>query len=184
LIQKQRIFTLGYKYRVDQAKVHSVDEQDYNIRTAKSSDHPRIISVMPNWWDGRDLRPLLPRLFLKHFCDTSFIIEKENELIGFLIGFLSQSIQDEAYIHFVGIHPDFRRKGLGKTLYRRFFNQCPNNGRTLVRACTSPINKDSIEFHQRMGFQIEPGDGQIDSIPVTLDYNCPGDHKVLFMKWL
>ncbi|GIO02197.1 GNAT family N-acetyltransferase [Brevibacillus laterosporus] len=47
---------------------------------------------------------MLPKLFFEHFTHTSFIAEKNGELIGFLIGFLSQIHTDEAYIHFVGIH--------------------------------------------------------------------------------
>lgn len=163
---------------------HFVIENTFKIRNAEPSDHGRIISIMPNWWGGRDLRAMLPKLFLIHFCGTSFIVEKELELIGFLVGFLSQSVNNEAYIHFVGVHPDFRKKGLGEALYERFFELCQQQGRTIVRASTSPVNKGSITFHQRMGFLIEPGDGVIDGIPVTLDYNRPDDHKVLFTKYL
>ncbi|MCR8987876.1 GNAT family N-acetyltransferase [Brevibacillus laterosporus] len=47
---------------------------------------------------------VLPKLFFEHFTHISFIAEKNGELIGFLIGFLSQIHTDEAYIHFVGIH--------------------------------------------------------------------------------
>ena len=54
----------------------------------------------------------------------------------------------------------------------------------MVRSCTSPVNRDSIAFHQKMGFAIEPGDAEVDGIPVTLDYNRPGDHKVRFKKWI
>jgi hypothetical protein len=41
-----------------------------------------------------------------HFRDTSFIGEMNDNLIGFLVGFLSPSVPEEAYIHFVGVHPD------------------------------------------------------------------------------
>ena len=64
---------------------------------------------MPSWWSGRDLTALLPELFLEHFYDTSFVSEQGTELVGFLVGFLSQAHHNEAYIHFVGVHPDFRK---------------------------------------------------------------------------
>ena len=54
------------------------------IRNSKPSDHKRIISVMKDWWGGRDLTWMLPKLFLVHFCDTSFIIEKSEDLMAFL----------------------------------------------------------------------------------------------------
>jgi ribosomal protein S18 acetylase RimI-like enzyme len=132
-------------------------ESEIKIRNAKSTDYQRIISVMPEWWGGRDLTSLLPDLFLIHFSNTCFMVEKGDELIGFLVGFLSQSHLDEAYIHFVGVHPGFRKVKIGKTLYERFFEICRKNDRFVVRSCTSLVNIDSVNFHTRMGFQVEHG---------------------------
>ena len=39
------------------------------IRTATPSDYERIVAVVDDWWGGRNMRPLLPRLFLDHFAD-------------------------------------------------------------------------------------------------------------------
>lgn len=150
------------------------------IRNSKSSDHRRIISVLKEWWGGRDLTWMLPKLFLVHFTDTSFVVEKDDELIGFLIGFLSPAKPDEGYIHFAGIHPDYRGKGIGAHLYDRFIEICKNNNRSVIRACTSPVNRGSIKFHTKLGFDISPGNAEIDGIHVTLDYNKPDDPKVLF----
>jgi ribosomal protein S18 acetylase RimI-like enzyme len=136
-------------------------EEEINVRNVEPSDYARIISVMPDWWGGRDLTALLPELFLVHFCDTSFVVEQGSELIGFLVGFMSQSRQSEAYIHFVGVHPDFRKEGIGATLYERFFEICRKRNRSIVRACTSPVNTGSVAFHARMGFQVEPGDKKV-----------------------
>ncbi len=166
-------------------KTAHIDENNLRIRTAAPSDHAAIMSVMPDWWGGRDIRASLPRVFLMHFWNTSFILENDRgEMIGFLICFISPANDNEAYIHFCGIHPDYRKQGLGRMLFNRFFKLCHENGRTIVRSCTSPVNKGSIAFHTRMGFAIEQGDGVIDGTPVTLDYNRPGDPKVLFVKHL
>ena len=109
-------------------------------------------------------------------------MEKNEVLIAFLIGFLSQSNSSEGYIHFVGVHPDYRGIGVGEYLYQQFYEVCKENKRDIIRACTSPVNKGSIEFHKKMGFFIEPGNSEVDGIPVTLDYNRPNDPKVLFEK--
>ncbi len=156
--------------------------KDIIIRNSKPSDHHRIINVLKDWWGGRDLTWMLPKLFLNHFCDTSFIIERDDELIAFLIGFLSQSNADEGYIHFAGVHPDYRSIGIGEYLYEQFYKACKENKRDTIRACTSPVNKGSIEFHKKIGFQIEQGNSKFDGISVTLDYNQPNDPKVLFIK--
>jgi len=154
--------------------------KDLTIRNSKPSDHQRIISVMKDWWGGRDLTWMLPKLFLVHFCDTSFIIEKEEDLVAFLIGFLSQSKANEGYIHLVGVHPNYRDMGLGEFLYHRAFQICKANNRDTIRSCTSPVNKGSIRFHKKIGFTILKGDVEVDGVQVSLDYNHPGDSKVLF----
>lgn len=112
---------------------------------------------MPGWWGGRDLTAMLHELYFEHFSNTCFVVEQGDQLVGFLIGLLSQSRPDEAYIHFVGVHPDFRKAGIASQLYEKFFDICRNNNRTVVRGCTSPVNSDSIAYHARMGFEIEHG---------------------------
>ena len=154
--------------------------KDLKIRNSKPSDHQQIISVLKDWWGGRDLTWMLPKLFLIHFTNTSFIIEKNGELIAFLIGFLSPAKPKEGYIHFVGVQPNYRGIRIGELLYNRFFKTCIENGRDTIRTCTSPVNKGSIEFHKKIGFEISKGNAEIAGIQVTLDYNRPNDPKVLF----
>jgi ribosomal protein S18 acetylase RimI-like enzyme len=135
-----------------------MDETKYTLRQAEPADHARILAVMIDWWGGRDLTALLPELFLEHFCDTSFVIEYGTELAAFLVGFMSQSHLDEAYIHFVGVHPEHRKAGLARTLYEQFFEICRQRDRSIIRAITSPINTVSIAYHTSMGFQVERGE--------------------------
>lgn len=159
-------------------------EQGFNIRPAKPTDHGPIMEVMLAWWGGRDLRHGLPRLFLEHFVNTSFVMEYEGRMVGFLIAFLSPARPDEGYAHFMGVDPAFRGQGLGRRLYERFFEVCRADGRSVVRACTSPVNLVSVRFHQKMGFGLAAGDAQRDGIPYIRDYNRPGDDKVEFIKRL
>ena len=91
------------------------------IRNAEPSDYERVSPLVDDWWGGRQMRALLPRLFFEHFRETSFVAEEDGELVGFLNGFLSQTFPDEAYIHFVGVRPDRRGSGLARELYERFF---------------------------------------------------------------
>lgn len=126
----------------------------YTVRSPLETDHGRVLAVLSAWWGGRDLRHLLPRLFFQHFNDTSLIVEQQGELVGFLIGFVSQSEPGVAYIHFVGVHPDHRKNGLARALYMRFFALAQARGAREVHAITSPVNSGSIAFHQRMGFTV------------------------------
>jgi ribosomal protein S18 acetylase RimI-like enzyme len=154
------------------------------IRNIYPEDHVKILEVMPIWWNGRDLTSSVLKVFFIHFKNTSFIAEIGNELAGFLIGFYSQSYENEGYIHFAGVNPEFRREGIGKALYQKFFDICKIRSINTVRSCTSPINKLSISFHTGIGFSIVPGDGIIDGISVSMNYLRENDPKVIFEKKL
>jgi len=156
----------------------------FQIRRLSTADYPLVISVMDQWWGGRPMADKLPRLFFEHFTDTSFAAERDGKLAGFLTGFISQSRPGEAYIHFVGVDPAERGSGLGRQLYAAFFAAAEARGCVLVRVVTSPVNRDSIAFHQRMGFQLESGDAQVDGIPVSSGYDGHGGDRVRFIRSL
>jgi GNAT superfamily N-acetyltransferase len=143
-------------------------------------DWDRVMAVMPEWWGGRDLRAMLPKIFFEHFRHTSLIAEHEDRLLGFLVGFFCPDHDGEAYIHFVGVDPAWRRSGLAGDLYRRFVALARADGRTVVRAVTAPVNAGSIAFHTALGFSILPGDSEVDGLPVATDHGPQGDHVVRF----
>ena len=82
----------------------------------------------------------------------------------------------------MGVRPDFRRMGLGRRLYERYFAAARMHGRAWVCSITSPGDRVSIAFHQSMGFVLESGDGIVDGVPVRLDYAGTGDHRVVFQR--
>jgi ribosomal protein S18 acetylase RimI-like enzyme len=158
--------------------------QEMKIRCAEPADYDYIISTLNDWWGGRLMCDMLPRLFLVHFRDTSFVAEEGGEIIGFLIGFLSQARAKEAYVHFAGVHPGCRGQGVGRALYERFFETVRREGRTIVRCVTSPVNKGSIVFHARIGFKVEGPEGSAQGVGVYPEYDGPGNDRVLFVRQL
>jgi ribosomal protein S18 acetylase RimI-like enzyme len=143
------------------------------IRHAEAADYARVNGVIDEWWEGREMAAMLPKLFFVHFRDTSFVAEDDGALAGFLCGFCSQTYDEEAYIHFVGVSPEYRTAGLGRTLYERFFAAIVP--RTTVRCVTGTVNEGSIAFHKAMGFEVD----RIDE-----NYDGQGQARVLFVKRL
>lgn len=156
------------------------------IRNAVEADYDDIIPLVDKWWGGRNMAAMLPRLFFQHFRDTSYIVTTTTEpyiVAAFLIGFVSQTHPDEGYIHFVGVNPEFRKSGLGRRLYLRFFEEARKRGCKRVLCVTSPVNSLSIAFHLRMGFRTEPGDSvSDDGVPYKTDYDGPGESRVRFVR--
>lgn len=151
------------------------------IRNAREEDYAPIIAVIDDWWGGRHMADMLPKLFFQHFQNTSFVVEEEDQIIAFLVGLISQTDPRQAYIHFVGVHPEHRKHGLAKELYERFYATVRERGCTEVHSVTSPGNKGSVAFHTRMGFDIEPGDAEVYGIPVKTDYDGRGQSRVRFV---
>jgi predicted GNAT superfamily acetyltransferase len=141
------------------------------IRQAEPADYGRVIEVIDEWWGGREMAAMLPKLFFVHFRDTSFVADEDGDLAGFLCGFRSQTYDDEAYVHFVGVDPRRRGSGLGRELYERFFTAVAP--RTVVRAVTSPVNEPSVAFHRAIGFEVD----RIDA-----DYDGRGQSRVLLVR--
>lgn len=156
----------------------------HSIRPLAPEDYELVTAIIDEWWGGRPVRTLLPRLFFEHFNSTSFAVGATGTIQAFLIGFISQSYPGVAYVHFVGVNPVMRTFGLGRALYERFFRVVRALGCTEVQCITSPINTDSIEFHQKMGFVLLSGSGEISGVPVTLNHAGEGQHRVRFRKSL
>jgi ribosomal protein S18 acetylase RimI-like enzyme len=150
------------------------------VRRVQPQDWERVMAVMPGWWGGRDLRALLPRIFFEHFRTTSFVAEREEQLAGFLVGFLCPTHDDEAYVHFVGVDPAWRRAGLARDLYERFSAVAREAGRSRVRAVTAVVNRDSIAFHRRLDFVLLPGELEVEGLPAFGDPNVPEGAVVKF----
>ena len=150
------------------------------IRHAAADDYKVIIATVDEWWGGRRMAQMLPKLFFIHFCPTSFVAEQDGLIIGFVVGLVSQSYPDEGYIHFVGVHPNFREGGLGHLLYERVFEVMIRNGCRVVRCVTSPVNKGSIAFHLHLGFKPDLSEKVVEGVSVFEDYDGPGEDRVLF----
>ena len=154
---------------------------ELRIRHAEAADYPPLVAKVDAWWGGRAMSGMLPRLFFVHFWPTSFVAELDGAVAGFLVGFVSQSDPEVAYVHFVGIDPAMRGAGIGRALYERFCEGVRALGCREVRCVTSPRNAASIAFHRRLGFVPQPGDAELaDGTPYARDYDGPGADRVCF----
>jgi diamine N-acetyltransferase len=154
------------------------------IRPLVAADYDVLSPLLDDWWGGRPVRQLLPRLFFEHFTPTSFALEDAGQPCAFLVGLRSQARPQVAYIHFVGVAPGHRGRGLGRRLYTAFFERVATLGCTEVHCITSPVNTGSVAFHRRLGFEIVDAGGEQDGIRVSLDHAGPGQHRVLLRKAL
>ena len=158
---------------------------DLTFRRPTEADHAPIVRQVDDWWGGRRMHDLLPRLWFQHFTGTSWLAEDASgHPVGFLVGFDSPDHPGVAYIHMIGVNPNLRRSGLATRLYERFFADARGRGVHTVHAITWPGNRISVAFHTSLGFvpSSGPGTQNLYGTVAYPDYDYPGDDRVAFTK--
>jgi L-amino acid N-acyltransferase YncA len=159
------------------------DAMGLRFRRPNEADHARIVGLVDEWWGGRRMRALLPRLWFQHFTGTSWIAEDEaGRLAGFIVAFISQDDPTTAYVHMVAADPNRRRAGTGRALYQQVFEDLRTRDVHRVKAITWPGNRQSVAFHRSLGFRVDDGPGtqNLYGTPAYADYDGEGDDRVVF----
>lgn len=157
------------------------------FRRPVEDDYPAIVAVIDDWWGGRRMQGLLPRLWLQHFRGTSWVVETEaGHLAGFLIGFHSPDQPDTAYCHMIATNPNLRGRGVGRALYERFFADARAAGLSRVVAITWPGNRVSVAFHRAMGFELEEGPDtrNLYGVPAHERYDFDREERAVLVRHL
>jgi GNAT superfamily N-acetyltransferase len=158
---------------------------EIRFRRPVEADHRWLVGRIDDWWGGRKLHQLFPRLWFQHFTGTSWLAEDaDGRIIGFLVGFISPDHPDEAYVHMIATDPNHRRAGLGRVLYERFFADAAARGAIRVHAVTWPGNRVSVGFHRALGFSPSEGAGsqRLYGTPAFADYDADGEDRVVFTR--
>ncbi|MCB9593431.1 MAG: GNAT family N-acetyltransferase [Sandaracinaceae bacterium] len=141
------------------------------IRGITKSDFDYIVSVLDRWWGGPSSERAHP-VFFYELGSHALIAEDDGEVVGFLLGFITEEEPRVAYIHLVGIHPEHRRLGVGKELYTRFSERAQAAGAAALKAITTVGNEGSARFHEALGFAVRE----------EADYAGRGRSRVVFTK--
>jgi GNAT superfamily N-acetyltransferase len=153
-----------------------------NVRHITKRDFNRIVEVIDHWWGG-PIGTFAHPIFFYELGDQALVIEQGSEMIGFLLGFIVPRAEHAAtasaadsvktgYVHLVGIHPDYRRRGVGRQLYDRFVEESRVAGCLRMKAITTPGNEGSIRFHVALGWNMQDVE----------DYAGPGRRRIVFTK--
>lgn len=144
---------------------------ELSVRPLSKEDYNVIVSVIDHWWGGPSTALAHP-MFFYELGKLARVAETPNgDLAGFLLGFVCPDTR-LGYVHLVGIHPNFRRRGVGKLLYASFEQACKDSGSSSLKAISMPANEASIRFHQALGWSMEHDD----------NYAGLGRARVVFTK--
>lgn len=161
------------------------DLASLTFRRPDETDYSEIVEVVDEWWGGRRMRGLLPRLWFQHFTDTSWLLESPSgRLAGFIVAFISQDDPSTGYVHMVATDPNWRRAGIGRRLYERVFQDLRARGVRRVTAITWPGNRTSVAFHKALDFVVDDGPGtqRLYGTPAYPNYDGYGEERVVFTR--
>jgi GNAT superfamily N-acetyltransferase len=142
-------------------------------RPLRKGDFDEIVQVIDLWWGGPTASLAHP-VFFYELGKAARVVEHEDRMIGFLLGFVTPDDDPVGYVHMIGIHPDQRRQRVGGRLYESFEDYCRSEGCRRLKAITTPGNEGSVRFHEAMGWQTT----------TVRDYAGPGRARVVFTKQL
>jgi len=142
-------------------------------RPLGKKDYDHIVQVIDRWWGG-PTSALAHPVFFYELGQCARVVEHDGILVGFLFGLISSGPPKTGYVHLVGIHPDYRRRGVGKVLYQAFEEECLSQGCSTMKAVTTTGNDGSIAFHQATGWDVS----------LVEDYAGPARPRVVFQKTL
>jgi GNAT superfamily N-acetyltransferase len=141
-------------------------------RPLTKADYDEIVNVIDRWWGGPTTALAHP-MFFYELGRLSRVVEAEQTLVGFLLGFRCPDAPI-GYVHLVGIHPDWRRRGVARLLYTSFEDDCAREGCTSLKAITTLGNEGSVRFHEAMSWT----SSEVE------DYAGPGRLRIVFTKQL
>lgn len=140
-------------------------------RKITKGDFDQIVEVIDRWWGG-PIATLAHPIFFYELGDNALVAEDDGRFIGFLLGFIHFKEPKTGYVHLVGIHPEYRRRGVGRVLYAEFTERCRSLGCKRMKAISTTGNEGSIRFHEAVGWRADEVE----------DYAGPGRKRIVFTR--
>jgi ribosomal protein S18 acetylase RimI-like enzyme len=154
------------------------------VRNVFEADFLAIVEKSKEWADIVIERDTIYHILTRHFRSTCFIAEDRQQVIGYLLGFRSQTYPEEAYMHLIQVDPKLRGHGVGRRLFSQFEAATKALGCKKIVTTSRPQNKTAAKFYEETGFRPVEAESmiEVDGVRAIKDYNGPGKHVVLWSK--
>ncbi len=154
------------------------------VRNAFPDDFLEIANKSIEWADIVIERESIYHILTEHFRSTCFIAEDRGEMVGYLLGYRSQTRPEEALVHLIQVAPRLRGNGIGRRMFNQFQSAAIAMMCKKIVALSRPENNFCNGFNKAMGFSIVDGENtiEVNGMRAIKDYNGPGKHMVLWSK--
>jgi ribosomal protein S18 acetylase RimI-like enzyme len=142
------------------------------VRGVTIADLRTVLGELEEFWGERDMGFLHQALYVHEFGETSVLVERDGEILGYLLGFVSPD--GAGYVHAVAVRRSARGSGLARRMYERFGELVRARSANALKAITHPENAGSRAFHEALGF----------SVAEVADYSPSGGARLVFWRAL
>ncbi len=163
------------------------DLLDISIEQMRVSDIDRVLEIealsYPTPWSRRAFQSELTDNAYAHY----YVARCNGEIVGYVGMWV---ILDEAHITNIAVHPDFRRKGIGRRLLKAMFEEAKTYGGTRMTLEVRVSNYSAQTLYRELGFVdrgIRKGyysDTNEDAIIMWKDSLGPTKPKEERLRWM
>ncbi len=147
-----------------------------NVRTVRKNELPKVSKLWEEFMkfntglnDSFAIRHDADRIFAKEMADRfaddyaedgyhMAIAENDGEIVGFCLSYITHKpkyfkLQKFGFIGDLYVKPDFRRKGIGRSLVENAIGFFDSQKVQQIELLVAIKNDNAIEFWQSMGFE-------------------------------
>jgi L-amino acid N-acyltransferase YncA len=95
-------------------------------------------------------------LYLK--SGLSFVAREDGQIVGFIFAQMvnhMSNIPKSVWVENIGVHPSYRRHGIGYQLLRKASVEGKKKGALAVQSAIMPENAKSLLLHKKVGFFLD-----------------------------
>ena len=120
----------------------SKNELKINVRKMEEEDIEGVLEI-----DRKIVGPdraatytMTPTNYVGGELDVSVVAEAEGKIVGFLLGRITDStydVGDSFLLELIGVDPEYKRRGVGRSLVKAFEKICKERGAGTIRVLVS-----------------------------------------------
>jgi len=123
-----------------------------SVREVRYKDIPAIYEIERLCFKDPYELPLL-EMYYAISRSLFLVAEKEGRVVGYAIGLAKK--WGEGHVISIAVHPEWRRRGVGKRLMLELLEKMRRMGVRWVRLEVRVSNEAAINLYRRLGFSIE-----------------------------
>ncbi|MFW9975899.1 MAG: GNAT family N-acetyltransferase [Candidatus Thorarchaeota archaeon] len=84
--------------------------------------------------------------------EASFVIESGRKIVAFIL--IVTRSNEEEHLEFIGVHPNYRRRGLAKNLLARSIKVLLSQNAQTLTLGVDPMNVPAVQIYEQFGFKV------------------------------